>query len=101
MELVNSTLVDVSVKEQLTEKSVKGILDRHIESKLNWSDINHIGVIGIDEIALKKGHKDYVTLITCRNDGVVRLLSVISGREKDKPDKGFFKEYTQKTQKKQ
>ena len=82
MELVNSTLVDVSVKEQLTEKSVKGVLDRHIESKINWSDINHIGVIGIDEIALKKGHKDYVALITCRNDGVVRLLSVISGREK-------------------
>ena len=58
---------------------MKGILDRHIESKINWSDINHIGVIGIDEIALKKGHKDYVTLITCRNDGFVKklLLSLI------------------------
>lgn len=61
---------------------MKGILDRPIESKINWSDINHIGVIGIDEIALKTGHKDYVALITCRNDGVVRLLAVISGREK-------------------
>ena len=28
MELVNSTLVDVSVKEKLTEKSVKGIVNR-------------------------------------------------------------------------
>ena len=61
---------------------MKGILDRPIESKINWSDTNHIGVIGIDEIALKTGHKDYVALITCRNDGVVRLLAVISGREK-------------------
>lgn len=98
MELVNSTLVDVSVKEQLTEKSVKGILDRHIESKLDWSSINHIGVIGIDEIALKKGHKDYVTLITCRNDGVVRLLSVISGREKAKI-KAFLKSIPKKLKK--
>lgn len=82
MELVNSTIVDVSVKEHLTESSVKGILDRHIANKIDWKSINHVGVIGIDEIALKKGHKDYVTLITCRNDGVVRLLSAINGRKK-------------------
>ena len=90
MELVNSTIVDVSIKEQLTEKAVKGILDRHIAGKVNWEKIKYIGVIGIDEISLKKGHKDYVTLITSRNNGVVRLLSVIKGREKAKI-KAFLK----------
>jgi len=89
MELVNSTITDVCIKEQLSEGSVKGIMDRHIEGTVDWSTINYIGVFGIDEIALKKGHKDYVTLITCRHEGVVRLLSVIKGREKAKI-KGFF-----------
>lgn len=84
MELVNSTLVDVSVKEQLTESSVKGILDRHIASELNWAVVSYIGVIGIDEIALKKGHKNYVTLITSRNEGIICLLAVMPGREKAK-----------------
>lgn len=37
MELVNSTLVDVSVKEQLTEKSVKGILDDTLHAILMQS----------------------------------------------------------------
>lgn len=97
-ELVNSTLVDVSMKEKLTEKSVKGILDRHIVSKVDWKKINYIGVLGIDEIALKKGYKDYVTLITCRNNGVVRLLAVINGREKAKI-KAFLKSMPKKLKK--
>jgi len=54
MELVNSTISDVCVKEQLSEGSVKGILDRHIEDTVNWDTISPIGVLGIDEIALKK-----------------------------------------------
>ena len=41
-------------------------------------------------IALKKGHKNYVTLITRRNGGEVRLSAVIEGREKSKIN-GFLK----------
>lgn len=80
MELVNSTIVDVCIKEQLSKDSVRGIMDRHIEGTVDWSTINYVGVLGVDEIALKKGHKYYVTLITCRHEGIIRLLFVIKGR---------------------
>src|SRR3989338_11240912 len=60
MELINSTIVDVSIKESLTEPSVMGIVDRHVASSVNWKSIQSLDVLGIDEIALKKGYKDYV-----------------------------------------
>lgn len=84
MELVNSTIADVCFKERITEAQVLGIMDRHIESTVNWDTIKYLGVIGIDEISLKKGYKDYVTLITARHEGKIRLLAVIDGREKAK-----------------
>ncbi len=82
MELVNSTIVDVSIKEKLTESSVLGITDRHIMSEVDWSKIKNIGIIGIDEISIKKGYKDYITLITSRYHGEIRLLAVINSRKK-------------------
>jgi len=90
MELINSTVVDVSIKEALTEASVMGIVDRHIKSSVDWESINILDVLGIDEIALKKGYKNYVTLITSRHDGAIRLLAVLKGKEKT-VIKAFFK----------
>jgi transposase len=90
MELINSTIVDVSIKEALTEASVIGIVDRHIESSVDWKSMNTLDVLGIDEISLKKGYKDYVTLITSRHDGIIRLLAVLKGKEKA-IIKAFFK----------
>jgi transposase len=82
MELINSTIVDVAIKETLTEALVNGIVDRHIESSVDWESFTILDVLGIDEIALKKGYKDYVTLITNRHDGKIRLLAVLRGKEK-------------------
>jgi len=82
IDLVNSTLVDVAVKTSLTTESVLGILDRLVAKDIDWSSIKYIGALAIDEIALKKGYKDYVTLISCRVDGVIRILAVLKGRKK-------------------
>lgn len=82
LSLVNSTIADVCRKERLTEAAVKGILDRSINSKIDWTHIFYLGVIGIDEIALKKGYNDYITLITCKADGKIKLLAVLKGRKK-------------------
>ncbi len=82
IELVNSTLVDVAVKANLTTESVLGILDRLVAKEIDWSTIKYIGALAIDEIALKKGYKDYVTLISCRANGVIRILAVLEGRKK-------------------
>lgn len=82
IELVNSTVVDVSTKENITEDKVVGTLNRYIEPEIDWSTLESLGVIGIDEIAIKKGYKDYITIITSRVGGDSKLLAVLKGRKK-------------------
>ena len=74
LQLINSTIEDVSHKEEVTYDEVLGIIDRHLGTEVNWSGFEELGVMGIDEIALKKGHQDYVVIVTARlNDGQVKL----------------------------
>ncbi len=83
LQLVNSTVEDVSHKEDVSYDEVLGIIDRHLETKVNYSEFDQLGVMGIDEIALKKGHKDYVVIVTARlDDGQVKLLAVLPDRKK-------------------
>ena len=83
MALVNSTLSDVSIKEDLGYQAIQSIVDRRIESEVNWNSINELGLLGIDEISLKKGYKDYVTLMTSRIEDKIRIIAVLKGREKE------------------
>jgi len=83
LQLVNSTVEDVSVKEGLSYDSVAGALERRIETSVDWSGMADLEVLGLDEIALKKGHHDYVTLVTGRwRDGEIVILGVLPGHEK-------------------
>ena len=83
LQLVNSTVEDVSRKEDLGYDAVLGILNRRIDTKVDWNDFERLGVLGIDEIALKKGHRNYVVIITVRlNDGQVKVLAVLPNRKK-------------------
>jgi transposase len=83
LQLVNSTVEDVSLKEGLSYESMAGALERRIEASVDWSGIVEIKTLGLDEIALKKGHRDYVTLVTGRlGDGEIMILGVLPGHEK-------------------
>ena len=83
LQLVNSTVEDVSVKEGLPYERVVGALERRIESRVDWTSLTEIEVLGVDEIALKKGHRDYVTLVTGRLPaGEIAILGVLPGHEK-------------------
>jgi transposase len=83
LELVNSTVEDVSHKEGLGYERMAGVLERRIEGSVDWSGIAEIEILGLDEIALKKGHRDYVTLVTGRmRDGEILILGVLPGHEK-------------------
>ena len=83
LQLVNSTVEDVSHKEEVTYDEVLGIIDRHLGVEVNWSEFEQLGVMGIDEIALKKVHQDYVMIVTVRlNEGQVKLLAVLPDRTK-------------------
>lgn len=82
MSLINGTISDTSIKEKLGYKAIEAIIDRYVESEVNWNNIAEIGLLGIDEISLKKGYRDYVTLITSRNNGEVKIIGILKGREK-------------------
>jgi transposase len=84
LQLVNSTVEDVSVKEVLSYDSVLGVLERRISAQVDWSAYIEIGILGLDEIALKKGHRNYVTIVTARlADDRVVILGVLPDRQKD------------------
>ena len=44
---------------------------------IDFSIIMALGIIGIDEISLRKGRKRYVTVITYRYKDEVKLLKII------------------------
>lgn len=91
LQLVNSTVQDVSIKEGLGYEAIMGIIQRHIETEVDWGKYKKIGVLGLDEIALKKGHKNYVVIVTGRlRDGRVVVLAVLADRKK-KTVKAFLK----------
>ena len=80
LQLIGSTQTDVAKKEGLTEEILQGIIDGYQFDMIDWKTILRIGLLGIDEIAKKKGYKDFVTLITSRHQGVNKILGVIQGK---------------------
>ena len=83
--LINSTVVDVSRKLGLTPEVVEGALERRVASQVDWSRFDHLGVLGIDEVSLGKGHRDFVTIISRRSrpGGEVSVLAVLPDRRKE------------------
>jgi transposase len=56
--LIHSTVQDVSQKEGVGYDAVLGGLERRVQATVNWSRFKRLEVIGIDELALKKGQRD-------------------------------------------
>lgn len=81
--LINSTLLDVSRKEGVSYDDVKGVLNRQVEKQVDWSQFNKINIFGLDEIALKKGHKDFVVIVSTRINGVIKILAILPDRKKE------------------
>lgn len=69
----------MSRKEEVDYHAVSAVIDKHIEEEVDFSTIYTLGILGLDEISLKKGYKDYVTLVTYRCNNEVRLLAVLKG----------------------
>jgi transposase len=74
----------VSIKEQVSCDSVLGALERLIASEVDWSQYTHLGTLGLDEVSLKKGHRDFVVIVTARlANGRVELLGILADRRKE------------------
>ena len=83
LQLVHSTVEDVSLKEGLPYETVAGALERRIEARVDWTQMADIERLGLDEIALKKGQGNYVTLVTGQfRAGEIVILGVLAGHEK-------------------
>jgi transposase len=83
LQLVHSTMEDVSIKESIPYKSVVGVLERRMDKRVDWGQITSVKILGLDEIALRKGQGNYVTLVTGRlAEGEIVLLGVLPGHEK-------------------
>ena len=81
--LVNSTVVDVSHKLRLKPDAVEGILGRWVSTTVDWSRVTTLATLGIDEIALTRGHGNYVAVISTRDAlGQVSVLAVLPDRLK-------------------
>lgn len=84
LSLIGSTVSDVARKERLSYDLVEGAVDRQIASEINWDEIQSLAVLGLDEIALKKGHRDFVVPVTARlPDGELKLLGVLPNRRRE------------------
>jgi transposase len=82
--LINSTVADAARKLAVSEETIDGILDRWIEHAVNWTAWEWLGVIGIDEIALTRGHRNFVALVTVPlAGGGVEILAVLADRRQE------------------
>ena len=82
--LINTTIQDVARKERIGYKSVTSALDRQVGRSIDWSNYSNLNTIGIDEISLKKGHNNYLTIISSRSiSGEISVIAVLHDRYKD------------------
>lgn len=59
-------------------------MDRYLSSAVNWDEVKRVKLLGLDEIALKKGHKDFVVIVTARSaNGEVSVVAVLPDRKKE------------------
>ena len=57
----------------MTYDLVESALSKSIEVVVNWSEYKDLETIAIDEIALKKGHNYYLTIISVKGKNGVKL----------------------------
>ena len=82
LHLVNSTLEDVAKKENISSDTIGRVLDTQVSKSVDWKQFKKLGMLGIDEIAIRKGHNNYLTIITSRVNNKVRIVAILKGREK-------------------
>jgi transposase len=83
-QLINSTVEDVSKKEGVSYDSVESTIHRCVNTSVDWTHYFDLKTIGIDEISVLKGHKDYVVIVSSKdkNDNL-SVIAVLPNRLKE------------------
>lgn len=88
--LKNTCINDLSVKEgnawSTTARIYKKYADKQIETRHVWQGVRYLG---IDEISIKKGHKNYACVLVDLETG--RVLDVLENRKKETIE-AYFKD---------
>ena len=73
-----------AVSWKWVKAAVEGALSRWVSDTVDWNRFERLETLGIDEIALRKGHSDFVTVISHRDDqGEVVVLAILADRLKE------------------
>jgi len=84
LQLVNSTIADTCQKEDITPDAVQTIIDRWLATELDWDAVPWFDTIGTDKIALKKGHRSFVVIVSARcPTGELHVLAILPNRTKE------------------
>lgn len=82
--MINSTAVDVARKERIGYKTVVAAIHRQVNREVDWEKYSDLNTLGIDEISDKKGHQEFLTIISVRNkSGDLSVIAVLKGRQKE------------------
>jgi len=79
--LVHSTVADVSRQLALGVKAVEGIMDHRLAPTVDGGVFTALETLGIDEVARRKGHGQYVAVMWARDaQGRTPVLTVLPDR---------------------
>ena len=82
--MINSTCSDVAKKERISYKTVVKALNSQVNKSIDWNKYTDLTTLGIDEISDKKGHKDFLTIVSTRSKaGEISVLAVLADRQKE------------------
>ena len=74
-------MANVSRQLGLGVKTVEGIMDHNLTPTVDWTAFATLETLGIDEVALRKGHGHYVAVIWARDaNGQNHVLAVLPDR---------------------
>lgn len=69
------------VKHDISAEVAEGIINQYVTQQVDWSAIQGIRLLGLDEIALKKGHQDFLVIVSAIDiEDHKRILAVLPVR---------------------
>ena len=82
--LIDATVAEAARQLGVSEATIEGRLDRWLERAVDWAAWARLGVLGRDEIARKRGHRDVGVLVTVPlAGGGVEIVAVLADRQKE------------------
>ncbi len=83
-QLIHSTIQDVSKKTGVSYSTIETTINHRIGSEVDWSNYTDLNTIGIDEISNRKGHQDYLAVVSIKDkQGDLSVIAVLDSRRKD------------------